>query len=255
VATVDDDQTDTPAGAPQPELPVPPWLRGARPQRPRPGLSREAIVEAALRVIDREGAQGLSMRRIGEELGSGAGAIYWHVENKEQLIQLVFDRVIGELPLPEPDPKRWEEQVKQAARDARDAMRRHPGIAQLSFGRVPLGPNALRYLEWHLSLLRAGGLSDRVAALAGDLIYLYVGAFAYEDCIEGPPPGEAGRIETFIDQMRDYLASLPPETFPNVTALAEQLTSGTPEERFEFGLDVLVLGLAARSEQESKRKR
>jgi len=233
---------DQPAG---PEVPEPPWLR-SRPRRARSPLSREAIVDAALRVLDREGSAGLSMRRIAEELGSGAGALYWHVENKEQLVQLVFDRVIGELPLPEVDPENWREQIKQSARDVRASMARHPGLAQLSFGRVPLGPNAVRYHEWHLSVLRAGGLPDRVAALAGDLIYLYVDAFAFDECVGmKPPSGDTESIGGFIAEVRSYFASLPPDRFPNLTALAEELTSGGRDERFEFGLEIIVDGLAA----------
>lgn len=235
---------------PEPDVPEPPWVR-TRARRTRSPLSREAIVDAALRVLDREGSSGLSMRRIAEELGSGAGALYWHVENKEQIVQLVFDRVIGELPLPEVDPANWQEQIKQAARDAREAMNRHPGLAQLSFGRIPLGPNALRYIEWHLSVLRAGGLPDRVAALAGDLIHLYVDSFAYEECVGmSPPSGNKGSIADFIGELRGYLESLPPDRFPNITALAEPLTAGGPDVRFEFGLDILVSGLAAHARRD-----
>jgi AcrR family transcriptional regulator len=227
------------------EVPEPPWLR-ARPRRTRAPLSREAIVDAALRVLDCEGASGLSMRRIAEEIGSGPGALYWHVANKEQLIQLVFDRVIGELPRPEVDPARWQEQLKQAARDVREVMRSHPGIAQLSFGRIPLGPNAIRYHEWYLSLVLAGGLPNHVAALAGDLVHLYVYAFAYEECVGFSAPSvDDAPVDDFVGEMRTYLASLPPESFPNVTALADELTAGGPDERFEFGLEILVSGLAA----------
>ena len=165
------------------EVPVAPWLRPPRKPRERVQLSRDVIVEAALRLLDRDGSPGFSMRRLADELGVGAGAIYWHVENKEQLLQLVFDRVIADLAMPEPDPKGWREQIKQAARDEREMMTRHPGIAQLSFGRIPLGPNAVRYMEWHLSILRAGGLSDRVAALAGDMLFLYISAFSFEECL------------------------------------------------------------------------
>jgi TetR/AcrR family transcriptional regulator, tetracycline repressor protein len=230
--------------ATEPEVPEPPWLR-SRPRRVRSPLSRDAIVDAALTVLDCEGAAGLSMRRIAEELGTGAGALYWHVENKEQLVQLVFDRVIGELPLPEVDPENWQEQIKQSARDVRASMARHPGLAQLSFGRVPLGPNAVRYHEWHLSVLRAGGLPDRVAALAGDLIYLYVDAFAFDECVGMTPPSGEDSVGGFIAEVRAYFATLPAERFPNLTELAEELTTGGRDERFEFGLDVLVSGLAA----------
>jgi hypothetical protein len=124
-------------------------------------------------------------------------------------------------------------------------MRRHPGIAQLSFGRIPLGPHAVQYLEWQLSLLRAGGLSDEVAALAGDLFGLYFGAFAYEEGLGLSTPGDQATVEDFIGEMRDYFASLPADRFPNIVALAAELTSGSPDERFEFGLDVLVAGLVA----------
>ena len=208
------------------------------------------IVDAALRLLDRDGA-GFSMRRLADELGVGAGAVYWHVANKEQLLQLVFDRVMGELPMPEPDPSRWREQVKQGARDERDMMTRHPGIAQLSFGRIPVGPNAVRYMEWHLSLLRTGGLSDRVAALAGDMLYLYIGAFSFEECLglAVPNPEDASPGD-FIRQLREYFASLPADRFPNLSELAGELTSGGPDERFEFGLDVLLDGLVARSQAE-----
>lgn len=226
------------------DVPEPPWLR-TKPRRTRAPLSRDAIVDGALRVLDCEGASGLSMRRIAEELGCGTSAIYWHVANKEQLIQLVFDRVIAEVPLPEVEPARWQEQVKQAARDVRGALQRHPGIARLAFGTIPLGPNALRYHEWHLSVLLAGGLPDQAAALAGDLIHLWVYAFGFEECLGLPVPVGGG--EEFVGAMRAYLASLPPERFPNTSGLAEQITTPGRDERFEFGLEIMVGGLAAQA--------
>ena len=194
------------------------------------------------------------MRKLAEELGVGAGALYWHVTNREQLVQLVFDRVIGELPMPEPDSAAWREQIKQAARDEREMMRRHPGIAQLSFGRIPVGPNAVRYMEWHLSILRSGGLSDRVAALAGDIIYLYIGAFSFEECVGMAVPGDDASARDFIGELRDYFASLPADRFPNMSELAVALTTGGRDERFEFGLDVLLDGLVAQSQREAGKR-
>jgi len=244
-------QPDTFEDAGEPDVPVAPWLRAPRKPRERVHLSRDVIVDGALRLIDREGAPSFSMRRLAEELGVGAGAVYWHVANKEQLLQLVFDRVIGELPMPEPEPERWREQITQAARDEREMMRRHPGIAQLSFGRIPVGPNGVRYMEWHLSILRSGGLSDRVAALAGDMMYLYIGAFSYEECIGlAIPTGDDASARDFIGELRDYLASLPADRFPNISQLAGELTTGGPDERFEFGLDVLLDGLVAQSHRD-----
>src|SRR5262245_45383985 len=166
-----------PAASPLEEpdaIPDPPWAR--RPPRrtaPRPQLSREAIVDAALRVLDAEGLDALSMRRVAEEAGAGTTSLYWHVANKEQLLQLIFDRVIAEIELPAPDPARWQEQLKEMGRAWRGVQKRHRDIARISLGRIPLGPNGLQAMEWLLGLLRAAGLPDRTAAFAGDLLTLY----------------------------------------------------------------------------------
>jgi hypothetical protein len=133
-------------------------------------------------------------------------------------------------------------------------MRRHPGIAQLSFGRIPVGPNAVRYMEWHLSILRSGGLSDRVAALAGDIIYLYIGAFSFEECVGMAVPGDDASAHDFIGELREYFGSLPADRFPNMSELAVALTTGGRDERFEFGLDVLLDGLVAQSQGESGKR-
>lgn len=246
-----DHQTDTVEGGDELEVPEAPWLRAPRKPRARVPLSRELIVDAALRLLDREGAGSFSMRRLAEELGVGAGAVYWHVANKEQLLQLVFDRLIGQLPMPEPDPERWREQVKQAALEEREMLKRPGGIAQLMFGRIPVGPNSIRYIEWHLSLLRVGGLSERVTALAGDLLFLYIAAFAYEEYLRSAAPADdEASAHDFVKELRAYFASLPPDRFPNVVSLAVPLTEGGPDERFEFGIDVLIDGLVAQSLRE-----
>src|SRR5262245_45334246 len=98
-------------------VPEPPWRKSTRRAARRQPLSREAIVEAALRVLDAEGVDALTMRRVATELGTGAGALYWHVASKEELLILLIDQVAGELDLPEPDPDRWQEQLKEVGRE------------------------------------------------------------------------------------------------------------------------------------------
>jgi AcrR family transcriptional regulator len=228
-------------------VPPPPWARKrkSRPARRAP-LTREAIVDAALAVLDREGLDAVSMRRVAEELDTGAGSLYWHVGNKEELLQLLIDRVATEIRLPDPDPERWEEQLKDLARQFRALMKSHRDIARISLGRIPIGPNTVRVTEWTLSLLRNAGVPDRTAALALDLMALYVGAYAYEESLPFPSPaGDEASPEETIAMIRDYFASLPVDQFPHTVALADQLVAGGPEERFEFGLDVLIRGLTA----------
>jgi AcrR family transcriptional regulator len=231
----------------QPEIPQPPWLLARTPRAaPRAPLSRAAIVEAALKIVDQEGLEGTSMRRVAEELGTAPSALYWHVRNKDELLQLVLDRVISEIALPPPDPEHWQEQLKALAREMRRVLTSHRDIARVTIGAIPVGPNTLPIIEWMHGLLRDAGLPDRTVALVGDLFGLYVGAYAYEESLGlASPTGEELPPEQIIAMLRDYWSSLPPERFPHTLALLDELFSGGPDERFEFGLDVIVRGLAA----------
>jgi AcrR family transcriptional regulator len=217
--------------------PDPPWWRKrAQPSSERKPLTRDAIVDAALVVLEREGIEGLSMRKLAQELGAGAASLYWHVGDKEQLLSLLLDRIVGEQKIPEPDPEHWQDQVREMARDARALFKSRRDSARLSMGRIPTGPNSLPVMERTLAVLAAAALPPRVIAYAADLFALYVGAFAYEESIasEGDPA-----------QFDEYLRSLPPEHFPVITGLAADLTVGDADERFEFGVDLLIAGLEA----------
>jgi AcrR family transcriptional regulator len=227
-------------------VPEPPWK--TPPKRPaRAPLTREAIVDAAFRVLDRDGVGGLSMRRVAEELATGAASLYWHVANKDALIDLMVDRVAGEVPLPEADPAHWQEQLRAWVLEVRRVFDRHPGVAALTLGRIPVGPNVVRWAEWTLALLRGAGIPDKVAAFAGDLLGLYMGATAYEATLPPmvSPTGQPLSAEESVAMIRDYFASLPADQFPNVLATLDELFGGGVEERFELGLEVILRGLAS----------
>jgi AcrR family transcriptional regulator len=224
--------------ADQGQVPDPPWWTSEQRRSARSALSREAIVDAALRVLERHGLDGLSMRRVAQELDTGAASLYWHVASKDQLINVLLDRVIGEIPLPDPDPQRWQQQLRDFARDGRAAFRRHRDLARASMGRVPIGPNLLNAVEWQLHLLHAAGVPARHAAWFGDLFALYVTAHAFEDTLGTDTDQDAAL-------MGQYMASLPADRFPHLMASADQLMAGDPDERFEFGLDLLLAGLEA----------
>jgi AcrR family transcriptional regulator len=230
-------------------VPDPPWVSSRKARAaPRTPLSRDAIVDAALRVLDEEGLDGVSMRRVAEELETTAGSLYWHVRNKHELLMLVLDRIAGEVELPPPDPERWQEQLKQLGREIRRVMTNHRDIARVTLGTIPVGANMLLVMEWMHGLLRGAGLPDRTVALAGDLCALYVGAHAYEESLGlTSPTGEDLPPEETLAMLHDYWKSLPPERFPHTLALLDELFAGSQDERFEFGLDVIVRGLAAQA--------
>jgi AcrR family transcriptional regulator len=226
-----------------PELPEPPWRSVPRRGRPpRPELSREAVIDAALAVLARSGPDGLTMRRVATELGTAAASLYGYVANKEELIELVVDRVSAEIPVPQPDGADWQGATKRYAMSCRDAFVRHRGTAGLTLGRVPLGPNSLVRIEAMLAILRQAGIPDRLCGFAGDLFGLYLGAAVHES---EAWTGTQDFSEDQSEMMRQWFMSMPPDQFPNLMALADPLAQGTVEERFELGLDVLIRGLAS----------
>ncbi len=237
------------------DLPAAPRLASRAPagkqRAPRArSLSREAIAATALEIVDSEGLDAVTMRRVAEKLGTGAASLYAHVAGKEELLELVIDRVIGEVAIPaESDPGQWQQELKQGLREMRAAMVAHGDLARAIFARIPLGENALRGSEWLIRTLRAGGLPDQVIAYACDVLPMYVTAIAYEESLYARENIGPEQFAQYIDEMRRYFASLPPQRFPNVVSLAGPLTAGSEgDERFEFGLDVLVRGLATMAE-------
>jgi AcrR family transcriptional regulator len=218
-------------------VPDPPWWDVPSRGSPRSGLTREAIVSAAVEVLDEAGIEGLSMRRVAEHLSTGAASLYWHVADKEQLIHLVLDRVMGEIELPEPDPSLWQEQIRQYAMTARAMFQRHRGVALASLGRVPMGPNLVRIGEWALAVLRGAGVPDRPAAWFADLIALVGTAQAVED---GMASAKGDHVAAGMEQ---YMAMLPADKFPNLTEVATEMASGSPDDRFEFSIELLLRGI------------
>ena len=245
--------------APGPGIPPPPWQRA--PERParrrRDPISRDAIVTAAVRLLDREGLAALSMRKLADELGTGAASLYWHVGSKDGLLDLVLDEAIGEGKVPDPDPGRWQEQIKQVARDQRAASLRHPWLVRVSIGRIPMGPNALRYSERILAILRAGGLPPHLAVQGYLLLIATVNGFTIDEtgvddspaAADSPLPIDPDDLQQVANMARDYVASLPAEAFPNMTALADEFAFSDPAERFELLIDIFVDGLSRRAAQ------
>jgi TetR/AcrR family transcriptional regulator, tetracycline repressor protein len=223
-------------GGPAPE---PPWRSAPRRRGvPRPQLSRDVVVKAALQVLEKEGGEALTMRRVADQIGVSASSLYGYVANKEELVQLVLDRMFEEVDVP--PTGNWQDTLREFGRALLAMYRRHPGVAALTLGRVAVTPAMLPLGERVVSELRAAGLPDQVAAFVGDLAGLYVGAFAYE--LDVTPL--AGRENEFLEQFTAWIKSLPADRFPNTVALAETAVAGTADDRFEWGMDVLIRGLA-----------
>jgi AcrR family transcriptional regulator len=231
-----------------------PWqpISPAKPARPvREPLTRDRIVDAAMRLLVDQGYDAVSMRKVAQALGTGPASLYAHVANKKELDQLLVNRAAQDMKLPEkPDPDRWQEQLKDAMREMLRVMRANPGVARAAIGQVPLGEQAMLSTERILGILKAGNLPDQVAAWAVDLIPLYVTAVAFEETVQGAMAWTKEDIEGFVAGLRDYFQSLPADRFPLTIALAGAMTAGASgDERFEFGITVITAGLASLAEK------
>lgn len=228
------------------DLPPPPWRRAPKPARPvRPALGRDQIVDAGLQILLAEGVDAISMRRVAAVFETGASSLYAHVANKEELLALMFDRVVGEVALPEPDPATWAEQIKAVARDGHRTMLRYNDISRTSLATVPTGPNALRMTEGMLAIMLAGDVPPQTAAWFLDQLFLFITASAVETSLhQGEVRAERREGADYYRELVGYFEALPEARFPLVRKHARELTAGDNHDRFEFGLDLLVAGVS-----------
>ena len=120
------------------------------------------------------------MRRVADVLGTGPASLYAHVANKDELLDLLLDRIAAEIEVPEPDPAHWQDQLRSVGRQSYEVFRRHRDIAVISLANIPTSQNALRVADRMLAIMLAGGVPPQVAAWALDRLSLYIAADSYE---------------------------------------------------------------------------
>jgi AcrR family transcriptional regulator len=224
-------------------------------QRAPRTLNREAIIDAAIKVLDAEGLDAVTMRRVADALGTGPASLYAHVADKDEMVDLVYDQIIREVELPAViDPANWQEQLKDIFRDIRRVMHRHRDIARASLGNIPTGEGALPVMNSMVGILIEGGVAPDIASLSVDILGLYATATAYEESLEAFPT-DPEQSEQFHRELNNFFASLPREQYPYLFALAGPLTEGDGDHRFEFGLDLLVRGIASTVPAKPTRKK
>ncbi len=231
---------DTVKRDPADDVPPPPWasLRRRSEQRERPRLDRTAIVATALRIVDAEGADHVSFRRVAQELGVSAMALYWHVADKDELLELVGHAVLDEIRIPETDGD-WREQLRDVHRAMLAGVSKHPNATDLVIGRARYGATGLALFERILSILLGAGLTPAAAFDAYDSLYLFTLGFL----------ATSTRTPAFVEAQRQgigYMRSLPAERFPSIARVVPVIGRRSSEERFEIALDVQIEGIEAR---------
>jgi AcrR family transcriptional regulator len=202
-------------------------------------LSRERIITAAIEMIEREGVEAVSMRRIAALLDCGVMSLYNHVPSKAALLDDVADRIMSSIePVTAPGAS-WEDQVRAQARAFQAIARRYPRSTMLVVHRQRTSASSLRPIENALATLREAGFGGTEAVLImRSFVGFILGSLLRE---VGVTPATVGQAETAAPRP---VAS--PEEFPTVASLAAELTRHDPDEDFEFGLDLLVHAISAR---------
>lgn len=206
------------------------------PKKPRASLSRESIETAALAVIEGEGLEGFSTRRLAQALGCEAMSIYHHFPSKGRLLDALVDRVVGELAAPQP-PAPWRERLTKMAMDFRAMAHRHPAFFRYMAVHRMNTPQGLRWLDGALAAFREAGLCDEDATrlFRGFGYYIIGGAL---DETSGYSKGPSALDPPSNEEIsRD---------FPNVAIAARWFGPGQQDKTFELGLNVLLDGVAAR---------
>jgi AcrR family transcriptional regulator len=208
-------------------------------------ISRSLILQTALKIIDRDGVDRLSMRRLSDAVGRDPAVLYRHLPNKAAVLDGVVEIVLGQLSVNTADPD-WATQLRTVAHDFRRLAVSHPNVVPLLVTRplsTPLGqrpPGMLRPLEDVLTLLTAAGFTGIDALHIYRLLFGFLHGHILNELQE-----VVERPEETDDVLRLGLHRLPITEFPHVRALAPALASYNDQSELERGLDLLLTGLAA----------
>src|SRR5471030_10504 len=209
-----------------------------RAQRREP-LTRERVLEAAVKLADQGGIESLSMRKLGQELGVEAMALYYHFASKDEVLDGAIDLVFSEIDLPGAEGD-WRPAMRQRALSVRDALSRHRWAIGLMESRANPGPANLRHHDAVIGSLRAAGFDMEMAAHAYSLLDSYIYGFALTKM--NLPFDSSQEIAKVAQSM---LQPFPLDEYPNlVQMLTEHVMKPGYDfgDEFEYGLDVLLDG-------------
>jgi AcrR family transcriptional regulator len=214
---------------------------GEQPRRREP-LTRQRVVQSALHIMDTEGLEAVTMRRIGRELGVEAMSLYNHVRDKEDILDSICEEVVGEFEAPTADG--WAEAARAAAFEYRRLLLAHPNVLTLMTERKRpfTSLNALRVYEYALEVFRSAGLTEVDAIQAFHSFGSYIlGAVTMELGLMVGSPNEGE------DAHREMARLVASAELPRLQESLPHMVNCDLDEQFAFGLELLVDGIRARA--------
>ncbi|MGI8830417.1 MAG: TetR/AcrR family transcriptional regulator C-terminal domain-containing protein [Candidatus Limnocylindria bacterium] len=203
-------------------------------------MSRERVLDAAIALADRGGIGALSMRKLAQALGVEAMTLYYHVANKEAILDGIVDMVVSEVELPPADAG-WKAAIRRSAISAHDVLQRHPWAAGLMLAPNRVSQARLRHMDAVLGTLRRAGFSAEMTDHAYHALDSHIMGFTL--WVVGMNIGADGELEAMA---ADFLATLDRDELPHLAEHVEQhLRPRRPndEDDFAFGLDLILDGL------------
>lgn len=228
------------------------WGLREQPTRgPKPSLSIEQIVRAAIEIADSEGLEAVSMRRVAEQFGVTTMSLYRYVPSKNDLLELMLDTIAAPAPDPSEMPEHWRDALFWWARQNLDAFRRHPWLVRFPFSHPPFGPNNIKWMETALRAMEGSGLGPEQRIWVLILLSGFVRSQAAQELAfqEGArmtdvEPEEWSRV--YAEMLRKVVQD------GEHPALATIVESGVfdvpeqgPDDDFEYGLTLLLDGIEA----------
>ena len=201
-------------------------------------LSRELVLDTAVKLADRGGLESLSMRKLGQELGVEAMALYYYFANKDEVIDGIVDLVFSEIDL-HASGADWKTAMRQRAISVRDVLLRHRWAIGLMESRRKPGPANLRHHDAVIGSLRSAGLDMPTIAHAYSLLDSYIYGFAlFTMNLPFDPSEEVAELA------QGMLQAFPLNAYPNLIAYISAMRPGYDYgDEFEFGIDLILDGL------------
>ena len=210
----------------------------------RSDLSRDAIVERALTVMDTEGPDAVTIRRVAQEFGVTPMALYWHVANKDELLAAMGDALLAGV-TPPPATGTWSTQLRGVVETLIEHLSQHPAAAALVFPRILVTEPGLRITEFTLALLEDAGFSREQAAELARM-GLHTAMMLVTQLPGAESQAAQDERDALLAEKRAHVESLPADLYPHVRAAAVALTDCADEPAYySFGVDLYIEGALA----------
>ncbi|MFB6465605.1 TetR/AcrR family transcriptional regulator [Cytobacillus sp. Hz8] len=212
-------------------------------------LNQSKIIQTAIDLINKDGLKKLSMRNVANALNTSAASLYWHLENKYELLQLLSEQICKTISFPD-SSKDWYEQLIELGHEYRQALLSIRDSFEIMTETVPMTPDRLQLIENIYRILMNAGFGSEDVPATASLFNNYILSFVRDEMKQVYIANIQGlEVNVAFEQARKMFKSLSVNKYPSLVELADYSVSVNSDKQFEFGLHVLLDGLNKRLKQ------